>query len=112
MAIDNLVDLIKTCIDHPAAANETFLVVDGAKTVHHTFAAARSACLGEKGQVAAIALGVLKLVASIVGACCCTTPMGRCRSISVKVANCWVEVPPTGFRSKAMRQTASHYLDK
>jgi nucleoside-diphosphate-sugar epimerase len=29
VALDNLVDLIITCIDHPAAANQTFLVSDG-----------------------------------------------------------------------------------
>lgn len=29
VAIDNLIDLIVTCIDHPSAANETFLVSDG-----------------------------------------------------------------------------------
>lgn len=29
VALDNLVDLITTCIDHPAAANQTFLVADG-----------------------------------------------------------------------------------
>ncbi len=29
VALDNLVDLIVTCIDHPQAANQTFLVSDG-----------------------------------------------------------------------------------
>lgn len=29
VAVDNLVDLIITCIDHPAAANELFLAADG-----------------------------------------------------------------------------------
>ena len=29
VALDNMVDLIVTCIEHPAAANETFLVRDG-----------------------------------------------------------------------------------
>ncbi len=29
VALDNLVDLIVTCLDHPAAANQTFLVSDG-----------------------------------------------------------------------------------
>lgn len=29
VALDNLVDLIVTCIDHPAAANQTFLISDG-----------------------------------------------------------------------------------
>ena len=29
VAIDNLVDLIVTCLDHPAATNQTFLVSDG-----------------------------------------------------------------------------------
>ena len=29
VALDNLVDFIITCIDHPAAANQTFLVADG-----------------------------------------------------------------------------------
>jgi len=29
IALDNLVDLLITCLDHPAAANQTFLVSDG-----------------------------------------------------------------------------------
>ncbi|MNF73593.1 UDP-glucose 4-epimerase [compost metagenome] len=29
VGLDNLVDMIQTCINHPAAANETFLVSDG-----------------------------------------------------------------------------------
>ncbi|MCL7743689.1 SDR family oxidoreductase [Guyparkeria hydrothermalis] len=29
VALDNVVDLVTTCIDHPAAANEVFLVSDG-----------------------------------------------------------------------------------
>ncbi|MEX5669611.1 NAD-dependent epimerase/dehydratase family protein, partial [Pseudomonas neuropathica] len=29
VAIGNLVSLVVTCIDHPAAANQTFLVSDG-----------------------------------------------------------------------------------
>ena len=29
VALDNLVDLIVTCLSHPAAANQTFLVSDG-----------------------------------------------------------------------------------
>jgi nucleoside-diphosphate-sugar epimerase len=29
VALDNLVDLILTCVTHPAAANQTFLVSDG-----------------------------------------------------------------------------------
>jgi nucleoside-diphosphate-sugar epimerase len=29
VALDNLIDLIIACIDHPAAANQTFLVSDG-----------------------------------------------------------------------------------
>lgn len=29
VALDNMVDLITTCIDHPAAANQTFLISDG-----------------------------------------------------------------------------------
>lgn len=29
VALDNLVDVIVTCLDHPAAANQTFLVSDG-----------------------------------------------------------------------------------
>src|SRR5690606_23474903 len=29
VALDNLVDLLLQCVDHPAAANQTFLVSDG-----------------------------------------------------------------------------------
>jgi nucleoside-diphosphate-sugar epimerase len=48
LALDNLVDLILTCIHHPAAANETFLASDGEDLSTTELLQRMAAALGKK----------------------------------------------------------------
>ena len=54
VALDNLVDLIVKCIDHPAAANEIFLVSDGDDMFDNRFVEAARHGLGCIGILDAV----------------------------------------------------------
>jgi len=67
VALDNLVDLIITCITHPAAANQTFLVSDGedistTELLHHM-----GQILGHPARLMPVPISCLKLAAAMLG---------------------------------------------
>ncbi|NNG45158.1 NAD-dependent epimerase/dehydratase family protein [Pseudoalteromonas sp. NEC-BIFX-2020_002] len=67
VAIDNLIDLIVTCIDHPDAANQTFLVSDDENVSTSDFLKKLISATGKKPRLLAVPVFVLKFLASIVG---------------------------------------------
>lgn len=67
VALDNLIDLIVTCLSHPAAANQTFLVSDG-KDISTTELLNRTAsALGVKAHLLPVPAGLLTAGAWLVG---------------------------------------------
>lgn len=67
VALDNLVDLITTCITHPAAANHTFLVSDGEDLSTADLLRRMGLALGKRARLLSVPPAVLKLGAAIVG---------------------------------------------
>ena len=67
VALDNLVDLLVTCLNHPAAAGQTFLVSDG-QDVSTTELLRRTAnAMGKKAFLLPVPASVLELGASLLG---------------------------------------------
>ena len=67
VAIDNLVDLIATCVYHPAAANQTFLVSDGEDLSITELLRSLGAALGESPKLVPVPLRLLMVAAAVVG---------------------------------------------
>lgn len=67
VALDNLVDLIATCIDHPAAANQTFLVSDGEDLSTSQLLQRMGQALGKPARLIPVPPALLKLGAVLVG---------------------------------------------
>lgn len=67
VAIDNLVDLIVTCIDHPAAANQTFLVSDDENVSTSNLLNKLTLAAGKKPWLIPVPVSFLKFLASVVG---------------------------------------------
>lgn len=67
VAIDNLVDLIVTCIDHPNAANQTFLVSDDEEISTSNLLKKLTLAAGKKPCLLPVPVTFLKLVASVFG---------------------------------------------
>jgi len=67
VSLDNLVDLIVTCIDHPAAANETFLVSDGEDLSTTEMLRRMGKALGQNARLVPVPAGLLEAGAVMLG---------------------------------------------
>jgi nucleoside-diphosphate-sugar epimerase len=67
VALDNLVDLIVTCLTHPAAANQTFLVSDGEDVSTTELLRRMGQAMGCPTRLIPVPVTWLKLAATMVG---------------------------------------------
>lgn len=67
VALDNLVDLIITCVDHPGAANQTFLVSDGDDLSTTQLLRNVAEAMGAPSRLMPVPAGLLRLGATLLG---------------------------------------------
>lgn len=67
VALDNLVDLIITCIDHPGAANQTFLVSDGEDLSTTQLLQGVAEAMGKPSRLIPVPASLLQLGATLLG---------------------------------------------
>lgn len=67
VSLDNLIDLILTCIRHPAAANQTFLVSDGEDLSTTDLLRRMGQALGRPARLLPVSTALLKFGAAMVG---------------------------------------------
>lgn len=111
VAIGNLVDLLVTCIDHPAAAGHTFLVSDDSDMSTTQLLDNMATALGKKARLLPLPVWLLKTVASSFGKQ--SVAQRLCASLQVDISKTrqvlgWF--PPVSV-GKALRQTAGYYQD-
>ncbi|MBV4485761.1 SDR family oxidoreductase [Pseudomonas sp. SWRI153] len=112
VAIGNLVSFVITCIDHPRAVNQKFLVSDGQDLSTTQLLQRLSKALGKRVWLLPIPEQLLKLAAFILGKQAVVQRL--CGSLQLDIAKnrellAWV--PPVHMHL-AMRRTASHFLEK
>jgi len=67
IGLDNLVDLLIRCVDHPAAAGETFLVSDGEDLSTPDLLRHMAAAMGRSPRLVPVPLPLLRLAGSALG---------------------------------------------
>jgi len=67
VALDNLVDLIVTCLTHPAAANQTFLVSDGEDVSTTELLRRMGQAMNRPARLMPVPAGLLEQAAALVG---------------------------------------------
>lgn len=67
VALDNLVDLIVTCIDHPAAANQVFLAGDGEDLSTTELLRGVAKAMGKPSRLIPVPAGILQFGANMLG---------------------------------------------
>ena len=67
VALDNLVDLIITCIDHPGAADQTFLVSDGEDLSTTQLLKGVAEAMGRPSRLIPVPAGLLQFGATLLG---------------------------------------------
>lgn len=110
VAIDNLVDLIVTCVDHPAAANQTFLVSDDEDLSTADLLRRMGRALGKPARLVPVPQRLLTLGAMVLGKP--GVAQRLCGSLQVDIAKtrellAWN--PPVSV-DEGLRRTAAHWL--
>ncbi len=67
VALDNLVDFIATCLIHPAAANQTFLVSDGEDLTVTNLLQRTAAAVGRQASLLPVPMVVLRILGRLLG---------------------------------------------
>ncbi|WP_415900111.1 UDP-glucose 4-epimerase family protein [Neptuniibacter sp. QD48_11] len=67
VSLENLVDLIVVCIDHPKAANEVFLVSDGEDISTTVLLEKVSKCMGIRSRLIPVPVVFLRIIATLIG---------------------------------------------
>lgn len=67
VALDNLVDLIVTCLTHPAAVNQTFLVSDGEDVSTTELLRRMGRAMGHPARLIPVSASLLNLAATLLG---------------------------------------------
>lgn len=67
VALDNLIDLIITCIEHPAAANQVFLVSDGEDLSTTQLLQQMASALSKPARLVPVPAAVLEWTAAVLG---------------------------------------------
>lgn len=110
VALPNLIDLITTCIDHPAAANQTFLVADGEDLSTTELLQRLSRALGKPARLLPIPPSWLETGLTLLGKRAIAQRL--CGNLQVDISKTrdllgWT--PPVSVDA-ALRQTAQAYL--
>ncbi|MBB6287769.1 MULTISPECIES: SDR family oxidoreductase [unclassified Pseudomonas] len=111
VALDNLVDLIVTCMTHPAAAGQTFLASDGEDLSTTELLRCMGAALGKPARLLPVPAMLLEWGAALIG----RKSIGQrlCGSLQVDITKArdllgWV--PPTSV-SEALKKTAASFKE-
>ena len=108
--VDNLVDLIRICIEHPKAKNETFLVSDGEDVSTTLLLRRMSKALGCPSRLINFSPRAIKFIAKIIGKSKAADRL--CESLQVDIKKTkdllgWL--PPVSI-CEGLRLTAAHFL--
>ncbi|MDH4585284.1 SDR family oxidoreductase [Pseudomonas sp. BN415] len=111
VALDNLVSLIVTCVDHPAAANETFLVSDGEDLSTSELLRRMALALGKPARLLPVPVWLLEATAALLGKRAFSKRL--CGSLQVDIGKTRTLLnwnPPLGV-DEALSKVAKHYME-
>lgn len=112
VALDNLVDLVHRCLDHPAAANQTFLVSDDEDLSTTDLICRTANALGRRARLFPLPTSLLILSARLLGRRAAATRL--CGSLVVDITKTRTLLnwnPPLSV-NRAIRKTALHFMEQ
>jgi len=112
VALDNLVDLIITCIDHPAAANRTFLAADGEDLSTTELLQRMSKALGKPAKLIPVPIWILKTAAILLGKRDMAQRLCNSLQVDISEARDLLGWQPSVSVDDALKKTAADFLQK
>ena len=112
VSLDNLVDLIVTCIDHPAAANQTFLVSDGEDLSTTELLRRVGAALGKPARLLPVPPKLLEFGASLLGKKAVAQRLLGSLQVDISHTCSTLGWKPPVTVDEALAKTAAFYLEE
>lgn len=109
LALDNLVDFIITCIEHPAAVNQTFLVADGQDLSTTELLQHIGKALGKRARLIPFPAGLLVFIASILGKRAIAQRLCGFLQVDISKARLVLDWEPPISVDKAMVKVAENF---
>jgi len=110
VALDNVVDLIVTCIDHPAAANQVFLVSDGEDLSTSELLQRMGRALGKPARLIPIPARVLATSARLLGKEALAQRLCGSLQVDIEKTRCLLNWLPPVSVENALSRTARYFL--
>lgn len=110
VALPNLIDLITTCIDHPAAANQTFLVSDDEDLSTTELLQRLSKALGKPSRLLPVPQTLLETSLKLIGKGDIAQRLCGNLQIDISKTKQLLDWKPPVSVDEALRQTAQAYL--
>lgn len=111
VAVDNLVDLIITCSDHPAAANQVFLASDGEDVSTTQLLRKLAAALGKPARLLPVPARLLSGVAALLGRQALADRILGSLQVDISKNRQLLGWMPPVTLDQALALTAQHFLD-
>ncbi|MGZ5054927.1 MAG: UDP-glucose 4-epimerase family protein [Methylobacter sp.] len=112
IALDNLVDLIITCIDHPAAANQTFLAGDGEDMSTAELLQRLGKALNKPAKLLPMPVWALKTGAMLLGKQYIAQRLCNSLQVDIKKTCDLLGWQPPVSVDEALKKTAADFLQK
>jgi UDP-glucose 4-epimerase len=111
VALDNLVDLVVTCIDHPAAANQTFLVSDGEDLSTTALLSKMASALHKPARLIPVPSWVLQHGASLLGKKALSQRLCGSLQVDIEKTRTLLDWEPPVSVDEALVATALHFRE-
>jgi len=112
VALDNLVDLITICIDHPAAANQIFLAADGDDMSTPELLRRVAAALGTTAKLFPVPTSMLTGAAHLIGKPAIAQRLCSSLQVDISAARQLLGWQPPLTVDEGLRQTAQWFLSR
>jgi nucleoside-diphosphate-sugar epimerase len=108
--LDNLVDLIVTCIDHPSAANQTFLVSDDEDMSTTALLRQTAAALGKPARLIPVPVRLITLGAKMIGRPDIAQRLCSSLHVDISKTKALLGWSPSVSVDEGLRRTAEYWL--
>lgn len=111
VALDNLIDLIVTCIESPAAAQQTFLVSDGDDLSTSELLQAMGKALGKPARLIPVPVSLMKILAGMAGKRAIAQRLFDSLQVDIGETRRSLDWSPPLSVDEAMKKTADDFIE-
>lgn len=112
VALDNLVDLVAVCVDHPAAANQVFLVSDGEDLSTTALLLRTAKALGKPLCLLPVPVFLLNICARLLGKLNIARRLYGSLQVDIEKTRILLNWTPPVSVDRALCKTARHFLEQ